>query len=398
MHCTTAPPKSQNLRKPHLPTNGEPTPTKASKSRVAKPRVKSAKKAPLESQTPELVMKEVCGLMTRVEAMLSAGDEGDLGGRLMRIAETYLIPHFYEVLKPDAFSADSVHKAIQALFDVQAAISGAEAIHHGDSRGALMEQAFDCIDAVSGLLDNLGFWPDEPQVSQRHIEKEREQFANGCDLAVDLLGDATKHHGTDGSSERRWHREGRPQERFVKRHLQRLIDDPSMLDGFDAVMSSLLAHHVDGEESTYSKLPVAEFEAGEVGADGTQTLEAANAKDAAPESGISTTSPPSTADSKLTTAIEHIFQALAIVDVCAERLDDGLAGASGRLLGLAAEKVEKAIESKSNDDIESASLDTCHALETLQALVDRSSDDAIWGAVTLTEIAKQNIDAAWSAP
>lgn len=95
-------------------------------------------------------------------------------------------------------------------------------------------------------------------------------FNCGRDLAIEMFEEAEEVQAacTDMSGPHRAYRYGKAQVRFTERYLIQLLADPSMLDGFNAVLSARLAEHIICEPNYYA-FSMAEYSAGDVGADGT---------------------------------------------------------------------------------------------------------------------------------
>lgn len=240
-----------------------------------KPRAKSAKKV-ARPLTPQQAMAEVCKLLNAAEQLIDqareVGAPGDLGERLMRIAVDPMLTDLFEKLQPDAFSQHTVEAAIDSLGDLQGVISGAAALHAGDARGLLMREAFEHTERAYELLDPDGvakFWPAEPQITQKHLDQQRQDFLDGHRTALELMRHADRLDGTDEAAAKRWYRGGKAQNRFARTYLKWLMDNPETLEGFAAVLSAKLTcgDNVDAEAWN---VPMAEFEAGEPGADGTE--------------------------------------------------------------------------------------------------------------------------------
>lgn len=102
------------------------------------------------------------------------------------------------------------------------------------------------------------------------LEARSESFYVGRDLAIQMLREAASLESTDAAEPYRWMREGAAQARFAAQYLQKIAAHPELIDGFAAVLSSRLGT-AGGMAPDYFDLPMAEFEAGEVGADGTAT-------------------------------------------------------------------------------------------------------------------------------
>jgi hypothetical protein len=95
-------------------------------------------------------------------------------------------------------------------------------------------------------------------------------FNRGRDLAVAMLEEAddTQTNQPDAACPHRAYRDGKAQVRFTEAFLLRLIADPSILDGFNAVLSAKLSDECDCPAGHYA-VSMAEYSAGQVGADGT---------------------------------------------------------------------------------------------------------------------------------
>ncbi|ADU36934.1 hypothetical protein [Variovorax paradoxus] len=98
-------------------------------------------------------------------------------------------------------------------------------------------------------------------------------FIRGRNLAVAMLeeADQLQMHDPDSAAPNRAYRDGKAQVRFSEAFLMQLIADPSMLDGFSAVLSAKLADQCDCPASYYA-LSAAEYAEGGVGADGTMVV------------------------------------------------------------------------------------------------------------------------------
>ncbi|UVH54712.1 hypothetical protein NWF24_17855 [Variovorax paradoxus] len=97
-------------------------------------------------------------------------------------------------------------------------------------------------------------------------------FIRGRDLAVAMLEEADdlQMNEPDATCPFRAYRDGKAQIRFTEAFLLQLIADPSMLDGFNAVLSAKLGDQCDCPASYYA-LSMVEYSAGAVGGDGTMS-------------------------------------------------------------------------------------------------------------------------------
>lgn len=95
-----------------------------------------------------------------------------------------------------------------------------------------------------------------------------ESFVRGRDLAIGMLRVGDEFQGDGIVEAQRRFRYGKPQERFARGPLQELIRHPELLEGFAAVLSGRLGVQEPLKAADFD-LPLAEYEPGEVGADGT---------------------------------------------------------------------------------------------------------------------------------
>ncbi|OAK66056.1 hypothetical protein A3K87_09835 [Variovorax paradoxus] len=97
-------------------------------------------------------------------------------------------------------------------------------------------------------------------------------FIRGRDLAITMIdaGDDVAFKAPDSATTYRAYRHGKAQIRFTEPFLLQLLADPSMLDGFNAVLSAKLADECFVEAASY-RVSMAEYSEGVVGADGTMS-------------------------------------------------------------------------------------------------------------------------------
>lgn len=116
--------------------------------------------------------------------------------------------------------------------------------------------------------------PDRAEATSCAIEQQA-PFAAGVKLAVSLLREAATHNEQDTASAVRWYRQGRPQVRFARAYLDALVQAPELIDGFAAVLSSVLSDDQPNRADEIEALSLAEYEPGTPGEDGTYAEEAA---------------------------------------------------------------------------------------------------------------------------
>lgn len=95
-------------------------------------------------------------------------------------------------------------------------------------------------------------------------------FNRGRDLAIAMIdaGDDIAFRDPASACPYRAYRSGKAQDRFTGPFILQLLADPSMLEGFNAVLSARLADEAIVDADFY-RFSMAEYSSGEVGADGT---------------------------------------------------------------------------------------------------------------------------------
>jgi len=102
-------------------------------------------------------------------------------------------------------------------------------------------------------------------------------FERGRDIAISMLEEA-EGLGDEGEGLRRY-RDGNAQRNVAKGYLVDVCKEPALIDGFTAVLSVVLQHGPVGSREL-RRISLAETQAGEAGADGTEPCEADEAEDA----------------------------------------------------------------------------------------------------------------------
>lgn len=141
-------------------------------------------------------------------------------------------------------------------------------VEHDEQEAALgpvIREAHATLDAAHSQLDSTIVH----QIGAPQVNVARRDFCLGRDLAIELLSAGDAMDNTDKAEAYRWMRGGAAQERFALPFLRRLLAEPELIEGFAAVLSARLGTG-DHTAPDYYDLPMAEYEAGEVGADGTE--------------------------------------------------------------------------------------------------------------------------------
>lgn len=236
---------------------------------ASKPRAKAPPKAP--KRTAQAATQELLVALTRgVDRIGMAFDAAEAGEPV-----EVLIEHIMEILadairplwnKP--LTKADTDAAYGAMFVPLAALQGAIALaknslieHTLIEAHAVLDSAQISIDSRAGLSSLL---PDGPT-------HEAASFLRGRDLAVSMLAEAdeVQTNNPDSAYYKRAYRDGKEQRRFAEQYLDQLLDDPELIVGFSAVLSAKLADQCSSPANRYS-VSIAEYEAGAIGADGTE--------------------------------------------------------------------------------------------------------------------------------
>ncbi|WP_399696544.1 hypothetical protein [Xenophilus sp.] len=162
--------------------------------------------------------------------------------------------------------ADAEHLSNDGMWPALSMLAGALALLENDAEESALvpaiKQAHEKLNAAHSALDSVIVGPIAPKV-----DIYQRDFLAGRDHAIALLT-AAENADADMACMNRWARDGKAQDRFALPFLRELSHRPELLEGFAAVLSAKLAAQ-DLFDAELLALPKAEYEAGEVGADGT---------------------------------------------------------------------------------------------------------------------------------
>ncbi|WP_218511229.1 hypothetical protein [Variovorax sp. dw_308] len=223
------------------------------------------------------------------------------------------------------------------------------------------------------------------------IDMEARDFERGRDLAVAMLREGHALWNTDDAAELRRYREGRAQNRFARSSLERLIEEPALLEGFAAVLSAKLGAGEGGYPEAYATLPMAEFEAGELGADGTQV------EDSAPTPSTDTDpsqpapqGPGNIGDAWLPSAL--LSEAGAVMEMALAGWCSDVAYGAQELTEACRKRLDQAIEAKDCNAVEAESCRIGVALAVMLTVAEDDDDQVCWAVVRLLQYAKKELD------
>lgn len=165
--------------------------------------------------------------------------------------------------------ADAQFLSDDGIWPALGMLAGAISLLENDPQEAALapavRDAHKALDAAHSGLDSAIV----AEIGAPQVNVARRDFSLGRDLAIELLAAGDAMDNTDKAEAYRWMRGGAAQERFALPFLRRLLAEPELIEGFAAVLSARLGTG-DHTAPDYYDLPMAEYEAGDVGADGTE--------------------------------------------------------------------------------------------------------------------------------
>lgn len=328
----------------------------------------------------------------KLETAYDAAEKGEPVDVLLdHICHSVMLEPLRIIHREDLTQADA-RRLYAALFPVLACIQGAMELAPDSVLRHTLEIAFELLDSAQTALD-----PVNEAVRSLPAGGVERDFLDGRDLAVSMLveADEVQAKNPDIAYYKRAYRDGKEQRRFTRQYLDRLLDEPELLDGFNAVLSAKLADQCSAAASHYA-VSMAEYEAGEIGADGTQPLD-----DDAPEA---STPLPSAAPADQVQAVEHewnpyhlMLQAKDVAEAAALH-DEGTDAMWGvhSLIEKALGKVSQAVEQEqtdSQDFLNKASDELACTLAVLNAVNNDGLDNSLlYASASLMRTAKGQID------
>lgn len=163
--------------------------TKSAALRITKSTV-SATTLPRSEPSPAETILTVSEIVRNADALIcqaqNIGANGDFTGRLLELGNHKVI-EFFSALKADAFYSASVKAGLDVLYDLQAVLTGVEAAERGHGRGHLAREAFVSLEQAVAMLDQHGFWPDEPTHNDDWHSGLGASFEKDVAVAPDLM-------------------------------------------------------------------------------------------------------------------------------------------------------------------------------------------------------------------
>jgi len=238
-----------------------------SRSAKAAPQIRPAEAPGDLKATLQMVRDAIYQAEHKLELAYDATEQGSSLELMIDLIAHGIMADAVRPIQQDNIPTQADSEAVyEAMFAPLAALEGAIALAHGNVVQGTLAEAFKLLDQANDQLGTCGpLWKLLPAQS-----REERNFNRGRDLAIEMLKEGQALHSVDSSDAYRWYRKGRAQNRFVKRYLAELDLEPGMTEGFCAALSAALA-----TDPVYDPVALgasmAEYEGGELGADGTET-------------------------------------------------------------------------------------------------------------------------------
>lgn len=230
------------------------------------PRAKAQAAARINPTKSPLEALHACLLQGREKTAL-AYDAAERG-----TAVDTLLQHVEEVLLPDALAPIyrkdlnrvGLHAVYEGLFVPLAALEGAIALSTDSVLEHTLREAHVLLDWAQTQMDSAGeIARGLPDTSDMRAA----DFERGKEIAIQMLDEAEAL--VDEREGKRWMRDGKAQDNLVRGYLTDIINEPALMDGFTAVLSATIRNdHMNLSE--VREITLAETQAGEIGADGTE--------------------------------------------------------------------------------------------------------------------------------
>lgn len=354
-----------------------------------KPRRKTAAIKRTERAEAKYVVNADSSVEERLQTLKAAFTEADekIGGAIEAAepgssVERLLIHASHELLteaigpmlKERPTRAGATHTN-QAMSVTLFALQGALAMAAGTALVPALQEGFELLDWVQRECEAIVL---EEVLPEADLAAD---FVRGRDHAIEMMSEAV----AIGNEREPWRdlRGGKAQDNLVDGYLSDVIEDPSLRQGFTAILSAAIQNDTCLE--ALATITLAEVQAGKRGADGTKSFSAGsmapqmNPNDDAPQGGM-----------------DEAARIMGCVDDMLERmlqeLNCGAAYGVQTLLRKAEKALDKAIKGRTTELQEEASGALHEALDVLQLVAQKLDNKAVWGVHTLIEMSKTKLD------
>lgn len=236
-----------------------------------KPRAKAAKRPAVAKkiEPPLVTIADIRDWMRaadeKLELAYDAAERGEpIDTLLDHINHCVLVTPQYTINRDDLTQADA-KRIYTGLFPVLACLQGAIKLAEGTVLHSPLEEAFALLDTAQTALDTVNDAVRAlPEGGPAH------DFERGRDLAIRCINEGSSLHGQRDCY--RDHRDpGTAQKDFVGDCLMDAVEAREMLSGFAAVLSQVIGSGECFDGEFFSKLTLADTQAGEIQAEGDST-------------------------------------------------------------------------------------------------------------------------------
>ena len=356
---------------------------------ITRARPTKAKPAPVISPVADILAR-ISTVEVKLAKALNAADEGsDLAVLIFGIIDN-LIPYCSAPLYRTPVSKADVDEAHRELFFPLSVLRAALTMSEGLVMEAMLQQALEILDRTHSDMDCalVQDWPIPDQAPAPNGSAVRpEDFQRGMAVALDLLRAEKASQGQDVTCYRR-HREGRAQYRFWRQHIEKLVSDPRLIEGFDAVMSAAREDGQDVGVAELERVDMHEYLPGDVGADGTVP---ADLESAAPKVQRETSNTNEVLGIELAAA-----NTTSVMRVAAHDANSDAVWGVFKLNELANEAADAALrqadDSPDIDGLWAASSLYAQAIKLCGLVCANADNELVYAGLMLMEITKERVD------
>jgi hypothetical protein len=231
---------------------------------LKKRRTKSAKRSAATSKvgppvvTIANIVQWVCAAEQKLEMAYDTADRGEPIDTLLDHINHNVLSGPFSIIHREDLTQGDAKRIYTGLFPVLACLQGAIKLAEGTVLHTTLEEAFALLDAAQTALD-----PVSQAVRMLPEGGPAYDFERGRDLAIKFINEGRALSGQRDCY--RGHRDpGTAQNDFASDYLLQAVDAPEMLGGFAAVLSQVIGSGEGFNGEFFSKLTLAETQAGEI--------------------------------------------------------------------------------------------------------------------------------------
>lgn len=355
------------------------------------PRRKAVTSKKVERPEEKYVVRHGKSLQARLPTLQAALSEADeqiesahgatkpgspLNVLLDHVAHDMLVAIITPMLKEQPTRADA-ERTRQTLPVALAALQGAMSMADGTPSAPTLQEGFELLDWVRRECDSLLAAAALPQPDLTV------DFARGRDHAIKMMREAKAIGDERGGW--RCFRGGQAQDNLAEGYLRDVIEDPTLRHGFTAILSAAIQNEVD--LSVLASITLAETQAGEIGADGTQVLDVTGEAAAGVPDVISI--PRANVDE----VVDILDSAAVVLDELLSNLNEAAAYGAQTLLIVAQKALGRAAAAQTREVHETANGAIGEAGAVLRCVAGQLHSSALRGVSMLVDLAKEKHDA-----